>query len=180
LRAVQERDAEELHALIEANREHLARWLPWPARQTLADTERFIAGSCRQLAHDDGFHAAIFDPNRIVGVIGFHGIDWEHRATSLGYWLGQGAQGRGTMTEAARAMIDHAFETWSLNRVEIRASVENERSRALIERLGFHFEGVAREAYRLADGFHDDAVYAVLAAEWRARERAATPRRRPR
>jgi ribosomal-protein-serine acetyltransferase len=55
---------------------------------------------------------------------------------------------------------------WGLNRVEIRASVENERSRALIERLGFHYEGAARQAFRLADGYHDDAVYSMLAAEW--------------
>ena len=55
---------------------------------------------------------------------------------------------------------------WGLNRVEIRASVENQPSRALIERLGFHYEGIARQAFRLADGFHDDAVYSMLAAEW--------------
>jgi ribosomal-protein-serine acetyltransferase len=171
LRALQERDAAELHALIEVNRAHLARWLPWAPRQARADTERFIAGACRQLREEDGFHAGIFDPRRLVGVIGFHGIDWQHRSTSLGYWLAQAAQGHGTMSEAARAMVDHAFAAWGLHRVEIRASVENTRSRALIERLGFQLEGVAREAFLLGDGFHDDAVYAMLADEWPVRRR---------
>jgi ribosomal-protein-serine acetyltransferase len=109
---------------------------------------------------------AIVDDGRIIGMVGFHGIDWQHRATSLGYWLAQRAQGRGTMTEAVRAMVAHALGVWELNRVEIRASVENARSRRLIERLGFHFEGVARKAFRLADGYHDDAVYSMLACEW--------------
>ena len=48
-------------------------------------------------------------------------------------------------------VVDHALGVWRLNRVEIRASVENERSRSLIERLGFRFEGMARQAFRLAE-----------------------------
>jgi RimJ/RimL family protein N-acetyltransferase len=40
------------------------------------------------------------------------------------------------------------------------------RSRALAERLGFSYEGTLRKALRLSDGYHDDAVYAVLAEEW--------------
>jgi ribosomal-protein-serine acetyltransferase len=72
------------------------------------------------------------------------------------------------MSAAVRAMLDQALIAWTLNRVEIRASVENNRSRALIERLGFRYEGLARQAFRLADGYHDDAVYSTLAAEWPA------------
>ena len=37
---------------------------------------------------------------------------------------------------------------------------------ALIERLGFQYEGAARQAFRLADGYHDDAVYSMLATDW--------------
>jgi ribosomal-protein-serine acetyltransferase len=166
LRLLEESDAEELYGLIDANRAELARWLPWAAGQTLLGTLEFLRAARAQIAECDGFHAAVVHAERIVGVIGFHGIDWQHRATSLGYWLDKDAQGRGTMTDAVRAMVTHALDAWALNRVEIRASVENERSRALIERLGFHYEGVAREAFLLADGFHDDAVYSMLAADW--------------
>jgi ribosomal-protein-serine acetyltransferase len=166
LRAVEESDADELHALIEANRGHLARWLPWAAAQTHEHTVRFIRSAREQMAGDNGVQMAIIDEGRIVGMVGFHGIDWQHRATSLGYWLADNAQGRGTMTEAVRAMVTYALRACALNRVEIRASVENARSRALIERLGFRFEGVARKAFRLADGYHDDAVYSMLSCEW--------------
>jgi ribosomal-protein-serine acetyltransferase len=168
LRLLEESDADELYALIDANRAHLARWLPWAAGQTREGTLQFIRGVRGQIAHNNGFQAAIVDSGRIVGVIGFHGIDWQHRSTSIGYWLAEDAQGRGTMTRAARAMVDRALRVWGLNRVEIRASIENERSRTLIERLGFQLEGIARGAFRLADGFHDDAVYAMLAADWRS------------
>jgi ribosomal-protein-serine acetyltransferase len=166
LRVLQESDLDELHALIEANRSHLAKWLPWAAEQTRETTLEFIRATRVQIAQNNGFQAAILDAGRVVGVIGFHGIDWQHRSTSIGYWLASEAQGRGTMTQALRAMVHHALGGWGLNRVEIRASVENERSRALIERLGFEFEGVARQAFRLKDGYHDDAVYSMLRADW--------------
>jgi RimJ/RimL family protein N-acetyltransferase len=45
--------------------------------------------------------------------------------------------------------------------------VENVRSRALAERLGFRHEGTLRQALRLGDGYHDDALYAMLAEDWR-------------
>jgi ribosomal-protein-serine acetyltransferase len=166
LRVLEESDLDELHALIEANRSHLAKWLPWAAEQTRERTLEFIRATCIQVAQNNGFQAAIRDTGRVVGVIGFHGIDWHHRSTSIGYWLAAEAQGRGTMTQALRAMVHHALRVWALNRVEIRASVENERSRALIERLGFEFEGVARQAFRLPNGYHDDAVYSMLRADW--------------
>jgi ribosomal-protein-serine acetyltransferase len=166
LRVLDVADVDELYALIDANRSYLAKWLPWAADQTRAGTLQFIGATRRQMADNDGFQSAIVDRGRIVGVIGFHGIDWQHRSTSLGYWLAEGAQGSGTMTRAVRAMVNHALRVWGLNRVEIRASVENDRSRALIERLGFQYEGAARQAFRLADGYHDDAVYSMLAADW--------------
>lgn len=166
LRALAQSDADELYELIERNRSHLVRWLPWAAEQSRAGTHGFIRAARAQLRRNDGFHAAIVQSGRIVGVIGFHGIDWHHRSTSIGYWLALDAQGQGTMAAALHAMVDHAFCAWQLNRVEIRASIDNARSRALIDRLGFHFEGIAREAFRLADGYHDDAVYSMLSRDW--------------
>jgi ribosomal-protein-serine acetyltransferase len=41
------------------------------------------------------------------------------------------------MTAAVRLLVDHALTVWQLNRVEIRAAVENRRSRAIPKRLGF-------------------------------------------
>jgi ribosomal-protein-serine acetyltransferase len=166
LRALEPGDGRELQALIEANRAHLAEWLPWAAGQTRDDTERFIAWSREQLRNASGCQAAIVDRGVIVGVIGSHGIDRQHSSTRLGYWLAADAQGRGTMTQAVRAMLDEALDAWGLHRVEIRATVENERSRALIARVGFTFEGVAREAFRLGGAFRDDAVYSMLAPDW--------------
>ncbi len=167
LRLLDDADAEELYALIDRNRDHLARWLPWAGKQTLDATVEFIRGTRRQLAEDDGFQAGIVRDERLAGIVGFHAVQWGHRATSIGYWLAEAEQGRGTMTLAVEALLEHAFDEWGLNRVEIRAATENRRSRAVAERLGFRLEGVLREAERVGDRFLDNAVYSMLAGERR-------------
>lgn len=170
MRLLRDSDAAELYELVQRDRARLSQWLAWAAGQTQEQTLRFIRSTHRQLAKNDGFTMALLAHDRIVGVAGFHAIDWPNRAASLGYWLSEDEQGRGTMTDAVRALTRHAFTQWNLNRVEIRADVENARSRAIPERLGFQQEGVLRQAYRVSDDhFSDDAVYSLLASEWRER-----------
>ncbi|HEU4392978.1 MAG TPA: GNAT family protein [Solirubrobacterales bacterium] len=168
LRLLEEADARELQALIAANRAHLARWLPWAAGQTLEDTVGFIRKARAQLTESDGFQAAILSEEEIVGVIGFTGVDWDNRSTGIGYWLAEEHQGRGAATAAVRVLVDHALAVWRLNRVEIRAAVENRRSRAIAERLGFRQEGTLREVERVGDRYLDCVVYSTLATDWRA------------
>ncbi|MGB7588232.1 MAG: GNAT family protein [Solirubrobacterales bacterium] len=168
LRLPDEADAPELYALIEANRAYLARWLPWAPGQTFDDTLDFVRRTRKQLSDNDGFQAAIVLEESIVGVIGYHAIDWPNRSTRIGYWLDEGHQGAGTMTAAVRALVDHALSIWELNRVEIRAATENKRSRAIPERLGFCEEGVRRQAELIDGRYLDSVIYSMLAAEWHA------------
>ena len=174
LRLLEEADAEELYAVVDANREHLRQWMPWAPSQTLDGILEFIRTSRRQLADNNGLQLAIIEDGRIVGVVGNHRIDWDNRWTSIGYWLAESAQGKGTMTLAARALVDHAFSGWKLNRVEIHAAVENARSRAIPERLGFAEEGMRRQAERVGDRWLDHVVYAMLAAEWAQRRKPSS------
>ena len=71
------------------------------------------------------------------------------------------------MTTACRAYVDHAFTRLDVHRVEIRCAVENRRSRAIPERLGFRLEGTLRDAEWLYDHFVDSVVYGMLADEWK-------------
>jgi ribosomal-protein-serine acetyltransferase len=162
LRLLEEGDAEELYALVDANRDYLAEWMPWAADQTLERTVGFIRTTMRRHAENNGFETALVLDGRIAGAAGFAGVDWVARSTSIGYWLAEAHQGRGLMTKAVRTLIDHAFGEWELHRVEIQAAVANERSRAIAERLGFEQEGVLREAERVGTRYHDLVVYGLL------------------
>jgi ribosomal-protein-serine acetyltransferase len=166
VRPLEIEDAAELHALIERNREHLARWLPWAAGQDLDGTERFLAEAEEQLVREAGFQAAIEPEGEIVGVVGFHAIDWINRNTSLGYWLAADAQGQGTMTTVVRTLVDHVFYEWELHRLEIQCAPENRRSRAIPERLGFREEAILREAELVGGSYLDSVVYGLLESEW--------------
>jgi ribosomal-protein-serine acetyltransferase len=168
LRLLEECDADEIFAVIDANREHLGPWMPWVEREHKpADLLSFIRATRKQIADNDGLQTAIVDPDgRIVGMVGFHSVDWLNRKSSIGYWLARDEQGRGTMTEGVRAYVDQAFTTWKLNRITIQAAVENVRSRAIPERLGFREEGILREVERIGDRMLDDVVYSMLAADW--------------
>lgn len=168
LRLLEEEDAPELYALIDANRAQLRTWLPWAATQTLADTLGFIQRTRQQLTANDGFQTAIVCEGAVAGVIGYVRVDWKSRSTSLGYWLGKEYQGRGTMTAAVRALVNHALLGWHLNRVEIRAADENRRSRAIPERLGFRQDGILRQAELVEGRYLDSVVYSMLAVEWRS------------
>jgi ribosomal-protein-serine acetyltransferase len=135
--------------------------------RTVEDRTNFIRRALKQFAENDGLQAGIWHKGRLAGVVGCHSIDWQNRSTTLGYWLGEGFQGKGIMTEACRAMVNHAFRELGLNRVGIACATENHRSRAIPERLGFRQEGVQRQAEWLYDCFVDRALYAMLASEWR-------------
>ena len=165
------RHAEELFALTDANRAYLRQWMPWLDNiREVKHTRQFIELARRQLAGNNGFQMVIRVRGSLVGVLGHHGIDWDSRSTSLGYWLAESAQGQGLMTRSCRALIEHAFTIFALDRVEIRCAVENRKSRAIPERLGLRLERTLQKAEWLYDHFVDHALYAVHAADWPSRE----------
>jgi ribosomal-protein-serine acetyltransferase len=162
-------DAAELTAVIAANREHLATWLPWAETHGFQDAVEHLDLKRLQVEANDGFEAAIFVDGQVAWVVGFHAVDWVNRSTSIGYWLVADAQGRGLVTAAVTALLDCAFFEWELHRVIIEVVVGNERSRAIPERLGFRQEAILREA-KLVRGSHENTrLYAMLAPEWAAR-----------
>lgn len=170
LRTYEEKDAEEVFAVVDHNRAYLRKWLPWLDSNTaVEDTREFIRDALRQFANDDGFQAGIWHRGAFVGGIGYHSFDRAARKTAIGYWLDASSQGKGLMTRACKALVTYAFDEFALNRVEIHCAIGNRRSRAIPERLGFAQEGIIREGAWLYDHFVDLVVYGMLAKEWRGK-----------
>jgi ribosomal-protein-serine acetyltransferase len=67
------------------------------------------------------------------------------------------------MTEAARACMDFAFGRMGVHRIRCAAATDNHPSLRVISRLGFRFEGVARQAEFVGSRWLDHAVFARLA-----------------
>jgi RimJ/RimL family protein N-acetyltransferase len=105
---------------------------------------------------------------RLVGTTRFGNITPEHRRVEIGWtFIAAGWQRTGLNTEAKYLMFRHAFETWGCNRVELKTSAVNYRSRTAILRLGAMQEGILRRHMINDDGtIRDTVYYSVIAEEW--------------
>lgn len=160
-------DANELFALTDANRKYLMQWLPWLDHcLSPADTMRNIEAALHDAVEGTGLAVSIFERGQIVGVTGFNSIDRSNRIGHVGYWLGEQHQGRGIMTRAVRALVEHGFRVLGLNRITIAAATDNRSSRAIAERLGFRLEGRAQQAECLYGRMVDHALYAQTRLDW--------------
>ena len=166
LELLQLHDKEELFELIDTNREHLRKWLTWVDKRTSpSDFETIIPLWIKNYAENNGFDVGIRYEGQLVGMLGLHYIDWKNGTTSIGYFLSETAQGKGIITKSVSAVLDYLFDTLHIHRVEIQCAVNNHKSRAIPEKLGFVNEGVKREGQWLYDHFEDLVTYSLLAWE---------------
>ena len=162
-------NAIEMFAALDAHRDDLRQWLPWvDAMRSLMDVKRYAQFAERQLAQELAFDFAIREDGRIVGGAGIHSVDPLSRNAQLGYYLLPPARGRGVLHRAAHALTGAAFTKLGFQRLEIRCIRENERGRAVAERLGYRYEGMLEDAELLHGAFRDVALYAMTAPRWQA------------
>ncbi|WP_176050121.1 GNAT family N-acetyltransferase [Burkholderia sp. BCC1644] len=96
----------------------------------------------------------------------FHANEQCRRA-EIGFSLRRTFWNGGYMREAASAVIEHAFDTLCLNRLEADIDPRNVASARLLERLGFVREGLLRERWIVGDEVSDSALYGLLASDRR-------------
>ena len=163
------RHASELYALVDANREHLDVWIPWPAEtHAPEDLHAFIDGSLALFAKGEGWHGGLRKDGHLIGGISVHNVNRKIGRAEIGYWLAATEMGSGTMTRAVRGLLRHLFDDEGFTKIEIRAATGNRPSRAIPERIGFREEGVLRHVDLLRGTPIDHAVYGLLASEWKA------------
>jgi ribosomal-protein-serine acetyltransferase len=164
LRHYEMEDLDALWAAIEEERSRLAVWMPFLRDAKTIEDERAWLESVTAEPRGLG-GGSLWRRNELLGGAGLlpdaFGIVGE-----IGYWIRTSEESRGHVTRACRALIDLGFGDLGLHRIVIRAGVENARSRAIPERLGFTYEGIAREEGRGSGGFYDLAVYGLLDREW--------------
>jgi ribosomal-protein-serine acetyltransferase len=167
LEFLEEIHAESLLNLVNANRTYLREWLPWVDNMhTVANFTYYISDTKKRAAEKTDFGFAIIIGKNIVGRIGLHHINHQNKIGEIGYWLADGLQGRGIMTQCCTAIINHAFTQFGLNRIEIKCAAGNNKSRAVAEKLQFKSEGILRQAELLNGKFIDLHLYAMLKEEW--------------
>ncbi len=161
LRAWRAEDVPALYAVIDANRDYLAHWLPWAAEWDAAERPRaFVERAQAGYERGTGLDLALERDGDIAGAIGLSPIDPRAAMGEIGYWVAEPHQGRGFVTRGCRALIAHARDALGLRHFVIRVATENTRSRAVAERLGFSLVAIRAEVDPPRHGRSgDEAVY---------------------
>jgi len=137
LRAPHTNDAAAISLLANDRRiaENTAR-IPHPYR--LADARAFITYATE--TKREALFVITLPNDHIIGACGVGSI--EGKGPEIGYWLGTSYWGKGYASEAAQAVINHAFTTLRYDILEAGARVSNPASRRVLEKCGFQWTGV--------------------------------------
>lgn len=146
------------------NREHLAPWNPLqrPEAFDVSATRLQLQRSADERSAGRRYDFGIFfpsEPETMVGQVTLSDVvRGVFQACYLGYSLAAGAQGKGVMTEALRAVIAFAFDDLRLHRIMANYMPRNARSAAVLERLGFTIEGRAKDYLFIAGAWEDHVL----------------------
>ena len=138
--------------------DRIAAYRAWLARGTRPDTEQFLV--C--LRSDDTIAGFVNLNNITLGSLQSASMGWAAFAPHVG---------RGLLSDGVDMVLEIAFSQLQLHRVEANIQPANSRSRALAVRCGFSLEGFSPRFLRIGGEWCDHERWAVLADDWRARQR---------
>ncbi|MFV9506285.1 MAG: GNAT family N-acetyltransferase [Oscillochloridaceae bacterium umkhey_bin13] len=163
LRELQPSDVSEVIALNRASATHYGDWVSPPTDEAAfaayltrcAEPTTASWLICRR--HDGAIMGAATLSQIFYGPL---------QSAYLGYYLGAAFVGQGFMQAGLGLVLDQAFGSLRLHRVEANIQPENERSLALVRRMGFTREGYSRRYLWIAGAWRDHERYAMLAEDW--------------
>lgn len=102
------------------------------------------------------------ESNEIIGSCGYNSLDFENAKAEIGYDIAKASWGRGYASEAISSLLDYAFSSLNLNRIEAKVEPENINSIKVLQKLNFTFEGTLRQYERINGKFTDLNMYSKL------------------
>lgn len=153
-------DASEIYSVIDSNRCYLRKWLPWVDDTDSTKTVENVINTWekqREQGSDKVF--GIYMDGKYIGNIGLHDIEINNKTAIIGYWLAESYQGSGVMSDCVKALTKYAFSELDLNTICIHCALDNNKSRAIPERLGFKESGITKDGEVLYGIPHDMMIY---------------------
>jgi ribosomal-protein-alanine N-acetyltransferase len=165
LRHIQPSYAEALFALY--SDEETMQFYGEPHR-SLDDTLQALAHTqARFVQHEEiRWGITLKGEDQVIGSCGFHHFDTDFHRAETGYILNRAFWGQGMMIEAMSSILTYGFAALGLHRVEAIIDRANERSKSLLLKLGFTYEGNLRQRYAFQGRFEDQHYFGLLTDEW--------------
>jgi RimJ/RimL family protein N-acetyltransferase len=122
--------------------------------------EEHCRKSLSEFVSRTNFTLSIYDRDgkTFIGSTGLHRPNWSLPSFHLGYWIHKDFEGKGFISESTNAVTRYAFNVLRARRVEIRCDGRNQRSLAVMKKLGFTEEGILRNNDIGADGSIRDTI----------------------
>ncbi len=148
----------------------VARWMGIPRRRDEADAAELIASIAAHAKADDLYQWGVArrDTDEVIGTVTLASIHRGNRRAEIGFAIATAHHRRGYATEAVTTILDHAFATMDLHRIEADVDPDNEASLGLLQRLGFHREGYMPQRWWIDGRWADSVFFGLLAEDWRA------------
>jgi RimJ/RimL family protein N-acetyltransferase len=166
LRHILPGDAEALFAIL--SDDEAMEFYGNEPHQSLDDTKELIRQIEERHARKEALRWGITfkGEDRLIGSCSIFHFDAGFDCAETGYELNRAFWGKGIMTEAMSAILTFGFSELGLHRVEAIIDIENERSKGLLLKLGFTYEGNLRQRFPFRDQFLDEHYFGLLKDEW--------------
>lgn len=174
LRELELSDAASLFAMLTS--EEVSRFIS-PPPTTLEGYEQFITWTHEQRAAGKSICFGVV-PKGMSTAIGLFQVRSLERGFSTAEWgfaIGSPFWGSGAFTEGARLVLDFAFTTVGVHRLEARASLQNARGNGALRKIGAVREGVLRKSFLRNGKYHDQALWSLLDTDWRQSREVPIP-----
>ena len=142
-----------------------------PPPKTIEGFEQFIAWTHAQRAAGTlaCFAVTVQGSDIAVGIFQVREIEPGFGAAEWGFALGSAYWGTGVFEKSAELVLEFGFGTLRTHRLEARAVIENGRGNGALRKTGAVMEGVLRKSFLRNGEYLDQALYAIVADDWRAR-----------
>lgn len=142
---------------------------------SLADATAFIEHSNAAMRNNTALTLGIYDKDSAVllGKILLFRYDKQSKRAELGFGLSKACWGKGIVAEAGTALLQYAFSTLGLRRIEAEIDPANTASAKALKRLGFTQEGLLRQRWEINGVVSDSALFGLLQHEFRGSNNAA-------
>ena len=138
----------------------------WPAHKNIEETKKVLS---TMIYRNETFAIVNKANNKVIGSIGVYKDEKRSNpfCCMLGYVLNENYWGKGIMCEVLQGMITYIFKNTNINLISIYHFPNNFRSRRVIEKCGFKYEGILRKVTSMYDGsIQDNVCYSLTRVEY--------------
>ena len=167
-------DTQALFPLVSDSK--LTEFLAWAPHEKIETTRAMVASLINEQREGRAYHWIVSDfAGNLVGLVSLIDVRRTHRTwlqnrAEVAYWIAPAFQRQGFAEQATRLMVGFAFSDLSFHKLIVYYAADNPASGRVVEKLGFRYVGIHREAFCKNAVWHHLCEYELLSSEFNQTE----------